>query len=1352
MAGSGDGHLSSSSGGSAGGEAETRDSKVVVVTDPAAHHGEVDAKPKTDEEVDFIKLFSSADNMDYVLMAVGTFGACVHGCAFPMFAIVFGEFADAFGNADSPDFMDQVIKIALYFVYIAIAAMVAAYLQTAFWTWTGNRQTVRLRTQYLNAVLRQDVSYFDTQTSTGVLLQTLTDDSSAVQAAIGDKLGHFIQHCTCFLVGYIIALWRGWDMALVMVGTLPFLAAVGGILAKMSTMFTTKNALMYEDAATTAQQSISQVRTVAAYCGEPVTCDRYESKLKLPLESSYTFGVITGVCTGSINAIMYFTYALAFIYGAWRVSTGDYTGRTLARTFGKGKAAGARLFKVMERTPSIDPDAKGMIPEGGCIGELEFKEVDFRYPARPDMQVFFSFSLTIPAGKTVALVGQSGSGKSTAAQLIERFYDPSAGCVLLDGINLRTLDMHWLRAQMGLVSQEPTLFATTIYENIAMGKPGATEDEIIEAAKSANAHNFITRLPLQYHTHVGERGLSLSGGQKQRVAIARAILKNPRVLLLDEATSALDTESERIVQAALDNLIVGRTTVVIAHRLSTINSADVIAVVCKGQVVEQGTHDELIVMDSMYASLVRLQMQEQQAKEETTEDAPVHDVDEVIITREVSDDSTADHSSMNLSPHAAPGGIKGRISHTFGRGSKELTRGSKEYGHAAQPGDLALKTLEGVGIAVAGAADDIRNDMRKGGPLPFTKPNGAMTIGAAYERGGLITNKTEDVEAEGGDVGKIEEAAQYDVPLSRLIALSKSEWHYAIMGSIAAAAVGAVQPAFALIISTMITTFYDTAPDEIMSKASFLSQMFFTIGIGMLIGSTVMFWCFGVIGGRIAYRIRDRMFRNIMYQEVGWFDLEENSSSILTTRLSTDAVHVRGAVADALALLMQNLFCLGFGFILAFVYNWRMALVVLAALPFMISGSIIHYRNMAGMETGTDKLYAPANQAVSDAFSSIRVVHAYGLRQQIVELYANKVVGTKKVIFRQSHLAGATSGYSEFCMFAIYGLIIWFGGVDVNAGRSTFNDMLVAFLAILLAAMGLAQSMVGFPDIGKAKSAVQHVFPLIDRQSRIDASKDEGQTMDASEFSGQIELRAVNFWYPARPSVQVFRDFSLTIPAGSTAALVGESGSGKSTVVGLIERFYDPQGGAVIIDGIDVRTLKLKWLRAQIGIVSQEPLLFSCSIIDNIRYGKPDATMEEVEAAAKAANAYDFISGLPDGFETKVGDRGMQLSGGQKQRVAIARAVIKQPKIMLLDEATSALDASAEHEVQMALDKIMVGRTSVIVAHRLSTVRNADMIALVYRGAILERGSHDELMAVADGGYAKLVRAQMRTATKGRAD
>lgn len=1323
----------------------------------AAEAAAADAKPAVKLTIgSYKRLFSTADKFDYLLMALGTLGGLGSGMMFPLFSILFGDFSNLFGGympgctlppgasvppgyIDDAEFSSQINGMALQFLWLALGAGAAAYLQQTCWAWTGNRQTNRLRERYLRAVLRQDVAFFDVEATSGGLLQGLNEDSMAIQQGISDKVGAFLQHFVTFLVGYIISFTKGWDMTLVMVACLPFLAGTALLLSKLTTMLTNKAQDSYTAAGAVAQQAVSQMRTVAAYNGEQRALSEYEQHLDLPVKVGRVQGLLGGLTVGMMQFVMFNSYALALWYGAQRVADGSYTGgqvlavliasllgsfslglaAPILQKFANAASASGRMFSVIDRVPAIDPEAVGEAPES-VRGDIELRSVKFAYPARPDVNVFDGFDLTVPAGKTVALVGSSGSGKSTVVGLIERFYDPAEGQVLLDGRDLKSLKLTWLRDQVGLVSQEPTLFATTIYENIAMGKPGCSRAEVEAAAEAANALRFIRLLPKGFETKVGERGVALSGGQKQRIAIARAVLKNPKVLLLDEATSALDSESERVVQAALDRMVVGRTTVVVAHRLSTIKNADVIAVVQQGVIVEQGTHEELL-RDPLgaYSTLVKLQVQ--------------------AMADEGDGASGAGADMPSRGATSARGGDPPpRVAAvaTAGRHSIE--------GCASTEGKRRMSAEELIAAEEQEIASHSSPDLADASAITIVSANAATSPQAGGGSGCLRLRKGTKPSKAPKD-GEDSEAPPVKVPMSRLAKLNQPEWPYGVLGCIASAGVGAVQPAFALVIATMVSILYLPSAQAIQDGASQYAWYFFAIASGALVCYVAQMWAFAFMGQNLARRLRHMLFQSILRQEIGWFDLDQNSSGRLATVLSSDATYVRGAVADGLGVLLQNLACVAVGYGLAFAYDWRVALVVTGILPFVVLGAYFDMQFVMGNTDTSEELYGTANQTASEAFSSIRVIHAYNMNDSMIGIYS-KLLGQANQMARQKSLVGgAAHSYSQFIQFATYSLIIWFGSLELSSCRASYEQFLVSFLAVLMAAMGLSQSQMSFPDLGKAQSAVQRVFPIIDRKPVIDSSDPSGAAPDHTAVRGELQLCDVTFKYPSRPEVTVFDRFNLTIPAGKKVALVGESGSGKSTVVGLIERFYDPLEGRVLLDGQDLRSFNVGWLRKQIGLVSQEPLLFATSILDNIKYGAPDATLQQVMDAARAANAHEFISGLPGGYDTQVGERGVQLSGGQKQRVAIARAVLKDPKILLLDEATSALDAKAEKEVQAALDSISQGRTTVVVAHRLSTIKDADVIAVVFRGVILEQGTHDQLMALPDGGYSRLVAAQMRS-------
>ena len=565
--------------------------------------------------------------------------------------------------------------------------------------------------------------------------------------------------------------------------------------------------------------------------------------------------------------------------------------------------------------------------------------------------------------------------------------------------------------------------------------------------------------------------------------------------------------------------------------------------------------------------------------------------------------------------------------------------------------------------------------------------------------------------------------------------------------------------------------------------------MFFALGCAGLVFFSLQATCAGVIGGKLTHRVRRMALAAALRQEIGFYDDERNSSGTLCARLENDAAHIKVLVGDGLVLskpvadsfffffkgvlwvrslrifrcevpafhlstdseyvfslfiappilippVWQNLSTVTAALTISLIYGWRLALLILATFPLTLAGAYFQIRVHNGLTGDTREMYEASSQVAMDAVSNARTVAAFVADDRVLRLFESFLVIPKQKSHQSAVLGGVAYGLSQFLQLSPYSLAFWYAGTEVAAGKLSFKAIMIVFFSITMGAIGMSNSFAGLSDVGNAQQAAASVFELIDRKPAIDATSEDG--LKPETVRGDIELRNVDFVYPNRPNVQIFKDFSLVVPAGKVMALVGESGSGKSTVVSLVERFYDPVAGAVFLDGTNIKDLNLRWLRRHVGLVSQEPALFATTIKDNILYGKEDATDAEVDAAIHAANVANFVLRLPDGLDTQVGERGLQMSGGQKQRIAIARAVLKDPRILLLDEATSALDTESERIVQNALDRLMVGRTTVVVAHRLSTIRNAHCISVVRHGAVVESGAHDELVA-RGGAYAALM-------------
>ncbi|GFP93628.1 ABC transporter b family member 21 [Phtheirospermum japonicum] len=1251
--------------------------------------------------VPFHKLFAFSDFWDKILMVVGIMGAIGNGLNPPLMAFLFGDLANAFGTSQNDQVLPLVRDVSIKFVYLALGCGAAAFLQVACWMITGERQAARIRTLYLKTILQQDIAFFDKEVHTGEVIGRMSGDTVLIQDAMGEKVGKFVQLMSTFFGGFIIAFTKGWLLTLVMLSAIPPLMISGGIMAQVVSRMASRGQSAYADAAVVVEQTIGSIRTVASFTGEKKAVSNYNSSLERAYKSSVHEGLATGLGLGAVMFVMFCSYALAVWYGGKMILEQGHNGGDIftvivsvltgslslgqaspcLTAFAAGRAAAYKMFETINRKPEIDPfDPNGKILSDIC-GDIELRDVRFSYPARPTEEIFSGFSLTIPRGTTAALVGQSGSGKSTVISLVERFYDPKAGQVLIDGINLKEFQLKWIRSKIGLVSQEPVLFMGSIKDNIAYGKEGAADQEIRAAAELANAAKFIDKLPQGLDTMVGEHGTQLSGGQKQRIAIARAILKDPRILLLDEATSALDAESERVVQEALDRIMVNRTTVIVAHRLTTVRNANIIAVIHRGKLVEKGTHSELVEdPEGAYSQLIRLQ--------EARKDASVDDDPDMIISHSL-ESEVSRRSSLSR-----------RILSSRRRSSR----------------------------------------MRRS-----SGSNRSLSITFDLSRGLSIsrTDQYEDLEL-ASDVDELKKHPK--VPLSRLVALNKPEVPVLVVGSLSAILNGAIVPLFGILLSLVIKTFYEP-PEQLRRDSRFWALMFVVLGGVSLVTYPLRTYFFGVAGCRLIRRIRMMCFEKVVNMEVGWFDEPVNSSGVIGARLSADAATIRALVGDALAQLLQDLSSAAVGLVIAFVASWQLALIVLALVPLIALNGFVQLKFMTGFSADAKVMYEEASQVANDAVGTIRTVASYCAEEKVMALYRSKCQGPVKIGIRQGLISGTGFGLSLALVFFAYAIAFYAGARLVEDGKITFEDVFRVFFALTMAAVAISQSSTFAPDSSKAKSATASIFAILDRKSNIDPSDESGTTLE-NNLKGEIELRHVSFKYPTRPNVRIFQDLSLKIRAGKTVALVGESGSGKSTVIQLLQRFYNPDSGVITVDGIDIQKFQLKWLRQQMGLVSQEPVLFNETIRDNIAYGKEGgATEAEITAAAELANAHKFICGLQQGYDTMVGERGVQLSGGQKQRIAIARAILKAPKILLLDEATSALDAESERVVQDALDRVMVNRTTVVVAHRLSTIKGADLIAVVKNGAIVEKGKHDALINVSDGFYASLVALHMTAAS-----
>ena len=1342
------------------------------------------------QKVPYLQLFRFATAWDLLLVWLGCLFAAANGVIFPCFSLLFGELLNAF-NSPSVELSSTVQRLSLYFLIISLGAGVASLLQTALPMLASERQMLRLRTAYLQALLRQPPSWHDVRKDQGEVSSRLSSDTLLIAGGIGEKLTGGIQHFTTFVAGLIVGFTSSWKLTLVILTCIPLLIFIVATLKNSISRFEKESADAYAKAGDAAGEGISLIKTVSACGGEEHEVRRYETHLKSAEASGISKGFVMAVAVGGIFGSMFLTYAVAMAVGAQFIlesreanplcrynplASGCFSGGDVVKCFmavligafalgqagpniaalGSAQAAAFHLWAVMDTQPLIDSQSKegfkGAEGGAGVRGSIEFRGVSFRYPSREE-QVFEDFSLLIPAGQNLALVGESGSGKSTIIALLLRFYDVDGGAVLVDGVDVRQWNVSALRAHIGYVAQDPLLFSASVAENIAMGRaedaarPPCSQADIEAAARAASAHDFVTALPQGYATVVGTSTttVQLSGGQRQRICIARALLRDPRVLCLDEATSALDGVSERAVQGAIDALLegAGRTSIVVAHRLSTVVRSDRICVMAAGRVVEEGVHGELIGREAgVYRRLWELQ----------------------------------DVGGGGVGAAAAP------LSAADAGAAADATAAT-----AASPSASATTTTTTTTSS------------------PTTTAGTAAAVAASAKPLSWDTLK---------DTTSLPAVSRW-----RVLALQRPEWGLMAAALFGAAASGAIQPAFGLIYAQFITIFFQD-DSALRAGAQLYCGAFVGFACAVFLATTLRIGMFSLVGERLTRRLRVMAYRAVLRQPMAYFDLPENSSGRLNTRLATDAAIVKSGTGETVGQIYQAGFAILAAMVIAFLASWRLALILLAVMPLQVLGAAYGNISFVGWGLGASKALEEAGHAAVEAMAGLKTIAAFGLQETTMKAFVCTLQGPLYAGEKRAWAAGFSAAFAGFMMFSVYALAFYCGGVFITAGLLDFPSLMRVFLAVTMASQAVGSATAWGPDQARADAATRSIFALLDKVSPIDPLAEEGPVAAVAAVpaaglpaptpataAAAIEFRNVTFTYPSRPLQPVLRDFSLTVAPGEAVGIVGSSGSGKSTVVALLMRWYDPDAGSITMDGCPITGMPVAQLRAALGLVSQEPALFSDSIAYNIGLGVqghvkllepetgvplsaaaaaaapgkaaetlpaaadgaassgPQHTVVAVAAAAAAspshslptippsiiaaaasANALGFSSAFEHGLHTHVGVRGSQLSGGQKQRTAIARAIIRQPRVMLLDEATSALDSESEKMVSLALDQLLQegreqGQSKIVIAHRLSTVRKCDKIVVLERGVVVESGTHDQLMALG-GVYRSLADAQ----------
>ncbi|CAD0111733.1 unnamed protein product [Aureobasidium uvarum] len=1256
---------------------------------------------RTPKISDYLRVFSYATKWDFLVYTIASVASVGAGITLPLMNVVFGQLAGQFtdyysaSTALTRDDFDRILnRQALYIMALFMGRWGLNAINKYCFRMIGIRLSSAIRLHYLRSLFAQSIHVIDSMPA-GAPATAITATTNTLQLGISERLGTLLQYITTIVAAIIIAFIWSWDLALVTSSLILYTMLVVTFLMPLILKGQTATLKADEEGTAVASEALGAIRLVLACGGQNHVLARYENWVQEALKRAQKAAPFLGIQLGLLYFGIFGAFGLAFWYGTKKYIAGGISNSSVVivvlmsvmmiitslgfistplMAVSKAMVAACELLTVIDAPPptsgSLKPDISSQ--------DLVFDNVTFEYPGRPGVRVLDGLSFCLRSGQNTAFVGPSGSGKSTIVGLLERWYSlqdqhtlqkvvaekPSkkpetleaevideqaelqvkpvlCGSISIGDHNIETLDLRWWRSQVGVVQQEPFLFNDSIINNVANGligtewENGSEEQKfglVKEACREAYAHGFITQLPDEYHTKVGDGGIKLSGGQKQRIAIARSIIKKPRIIIFDEATSAVDAKSEKIIQMALDKIAQNRTTITIAHRLSTIKKADSIIVLQNGRSIEQGTHQSLVKdSSSAYSALIRAQSMHLSSTDQAESEQQSLDVNEVL-------------------------------------------------------GKTTSDTIQ--------ATEPVSLDTHKDAPTVATQ-NLFQTF-------------------------------------KRLLNTQRAH-RVSLVGIVfSAMAVAAATPIQAWLFAKVLGVFLLDGEDA-KSRSRSWALMWLVLAAGSGLANLCEAW----VGLRVQYFVsavyKTQHFTDMLYQKISFFDKDSNSHGTLSSRIAGDAKSLEEVFGLNLALALSGMFNVIGCIIISLIFSWKLGLVALfVTMPIMLSSGFWRYRHDVQFDKMNSKVFAESSQFATEAIGAIRTVSALTMESIITKRYAKLLAEHVQAAHTKALWTSGLYGFADSAGLGCQALIFWYGGRLLASGEFGFEAFFVCYMAMIQGAEAASQVLSVAPNTAQATAAANRIFEIQASANTNRAAESNEKSIPEADGGVRVELHNVSFRYPTRDYF-IFEDLNIIIEKGQYAAFVGPSGCGKTTIISLLERFYDvsPGQGAIICNGININDMNVYDYRRNLSLVAQEPTMFRGTVRDNILFGVPDPNHvpdERIHQICRDALIHDFITSLPQGYDTDVGQKGIAMSGGQKQRIAIARALIRNPKLLLLDEATSALDSESEKSVQAAFERARSGRTTIAVAHRLSTIQTADVIFVFDEGKVVEKGNHTELV------------------------
>ncbi|KAL7927748.1 multidrug resistance-type transporter protein [Trichoderma austrokoningii] len=1249
---------------------------------------------------DYLRVFQYATKWDFFAYAAGILASIGAGITLPLMNVVFGNFVGSINDFTDPSsqsqeaFHKRANKLSLYMFALFLGRLGLNYINKFAFRMIGIRISSAIRLHYLTALLGQSIHVLDSMPP-GYATTTITSTSNVLQLGISEKLGVFFEYNATIVASIIIAFTRNWALTLVTSSTILFIGLSVSVLMPIIVKGHGRVSQAEAKSSAVASETFASIRMISACGAENRMAKKYGLSVEEAKMHAQNTSPFLSLQFGLIFFSVFSAFALAFWYGTKEIAEGhaDNVGTivivlmsvmnvvfSLERTttpmlaVSKATVAACQFFTVID---APQPE-KGHLtdPEVSATDDIVFEKVTFAYPSRPHVKILDELDLRIEAGKINAIVGPSGSGKSTVVGLIERWYTLKHQYVIEEAVEPEKKKKK-KKKKSGEAEEE----------ELGAQKEEDTGPPVKLSGKLTTCGHALDDIHLKWWR--SQIGLV----QQEPFLFNDSIYKNVANGLIgtqwenepEEVKRKLVKEAciEAFVDEFVDKLPQGYDTLV-GDSGAKLSGGQRQRIAIARSIVRK---PKILILDEATSAIdVRGERIVQAALDRVAQNRTT-----ITIAHRLSTIKKADRIIVIK---------KGKVAE----------QGNHESLIALEGGVYAgLVQAQALSLGDASQAEE--------GDDP-TDSDGSLT----REKSEVLHEATAQT-----DSSSAEKQRSIFGSFGRLFYETQTYWYLMALTLIFTACAGAATPLQAWLFAKLIVVF-EFSGEKLLHESRFWSLMWFVLAIGVGISYFGAFFASTRMASIIRAKYQQQYFEAILYQKTSYFDHEDHSHGTMTARAAGDPQRLEELMGANMASVYIALFNLTGSIIISFYFGWKLALVgVAVVMPILLASSYWRFRYELQFEKMNNEVFAESSKFASESIGAFRTVTSLTLETPITDRFKTLCDGHVKTAFKKARYASFLFGFADSCTLACQALIFYYGSHLLASGEYKPENYFVCFMAIMNASQSAGQSFGFGPNAAQVTEASNRI--LNTRETMFQDKSSGGKELPDVEGGVKIELKDVHFKYPTR-DMPVFRGLNLTIEKGQFAALVGSSGCGKTSIISLLERFYDLDKGHILCNGQDIADVNVFDYRKHLSLVAQEPTLFQGTLRDNIILGVDDATVtdEQIHQACRDASIHDFIVSLPEGYNTNIGSRGVSLSGGQKQRVAIARALIRNPNILLLDEATSSLDSESEKLVQAAFERASKGRTMVVVAHRLATVQNADVIFVLGEGQLLEQGSHVELL------------------------